>query len=478
MSADAPAANDYVQALQNPKRVFSTPVLQQAAFVEDSMGMPMAVRGASAAVFQARVEGMDCALRCFLRIGASSEHRNDLVGRYLAQSGVANVVRPDWLDNEVKVKGTYWPVLRMEWVDGELLSEYVGRLVTTGDYAGLQELAGKWLSLMNDLEARSIGHGDLQHGNVLVDRRSGQLRLIDLDGAWVPSVSGMAPPHELGHPNYSHPLRSQAHWGQHMDTFSALVIYLSIVALASDRYLSIDSNTGPRGLWSDFHSGENLLFKKEDFELVGRTPIWTRLAYLDNRWVGQLLRVLESYCAPGFASNVAFSQALRDAAGVFPWMPPPAVQSAPRQSVVVDNSGTVWGTQGQERVLVSEPPRQFSQPVPPATQTRKVGWWFAISVIIAIAELAAFGSAKSNSNGATLFLVAFCLTLVAVVIMLIWLISATNRARAAAVANAPPAMMGPPMTAPPVGPPPMTSSPGSPPPLNTGPQPGVPNWRQ
>jgi hypothetical protein len=256
-----------------------------------------------------------------------------------------------------------------------------------------------------------------------------------------------------------------------MDTFSALVIYMSIVALASDRYLSIDSNSGPRGLWSDFHSGENLLFKKEDFELAGRTPIWSRLAYLDNRWVGQLLRALETYCAPGFASNIPFSQALRDSAGLFPWMPPPAVGAARPQSVVVDNSGTVWGTQGQEQVLVVEPPRKFSQPVPPATQTRKVGWWFAISVVIAIAELAAFGSAKSNSNGATLFLLAFCLTLVAVVIMLIWLISATNRARA--VAQAPPAMVPPAMVPPPMGAPPV-----APPPLNTGPQPGVPNWRQ
>jgi hypothetical protein len=472
MSADAPAANDYVQALQNPKRVFTSPVLQQAAFVEDSMGMPMAVRGASAAVFQARVEGTDCALRCFLRIGASSEQRNDLVGRYLAQSGVANVVRPDWLDNEVKVKGSYWPVLRMEWVDGELLSDHVGRLVTTGDYAGLQDLAGKWLSLMNDLEAHSIGHGDLQHGNVLLDRRTGQLRLIDLDGAWVPPVAAMPPPQELGHPNYSHPRRSQAHWGPHMDTFSALVIYLSIVALASDRYLSIDSDTGPRGLWSDFHTGENLLFKKEDFDLAGRTPIWSRMAYLDNRWVGQLLRVLESYCAPGFAADTAFSQALRDAAGLFPWMPPPAVQAARPQPVVVDNRGTVWGAQGEEQVLVVEPPRKFSQPAP-AAQTGKVAWWFAASVVIAIAELVAFASAKSNSSGATLFLIAFCLTLVAVVIMLIWLIADTNRTRAAAVAKAPPPMTPPTMT-----PPPMAQPPAGPPPLNIAPRPGVPNWRQ
>ncbi|HET6873356.1 MAG TPA: hypothetical protein VFH70_01160, partial [Acidimicrobiales bacterium] len=187
-----------------------------------------------------------------------------------------------------------------------------------------------------------------------------------------------------------------------------------------------------------------------------------------NRWVGQLLRVLESYCAPGFASNATFSQALQDAAGLFPWMPPPAVQAARPQPVVVDNRGTVWGTQGEERVLVVEPPRKFSQPVPAASQTRKVGWWFAISVMIAIAELIAFGSAKSNSSGATLFLVAFCLTLVAVVIMLIWLIADANRTRSAAVANAPPTMMPPPMAQPPVGPPP----------LNTGPRPGVPNWRQ
>jgi hypothetical protein len=462
--ADAPAANDYVQALQNPRRVFRSATLQAAEFTQDAMGMPLAVRGASAAVFRARVEGVDTALRCFLRLGASSEQRSDLLGGYLARCGVTSIVRPEWLDAEVRVKGTQWPVLRMEWVDGDLLSYHVGRLVTAGDAAGLLDLAGRWLALVQQLETARIGHGDLQHGNVLVDRRSGQLRLIDLDGAWVPPIAPMPPPHELGHPNYAHPGRSPGDWGPAVDSFSALVIYLSLLALAFDPYLSVDSRSGPRGLWSDFHNGENLLFTREDFQRPGQTPVWSRIGYLGQPWVGQLLGVLDRQCRATVPPRVAFSQALRDAAASPPWVPAVAGPPAEPARVVVDNSGTVWGAPGRGRVVVETPAYKWSQPTgaPPATRFRV---WLIGSAAAAAASLVTF-----LANHSTFFLAAAVLLAVGAGVVGFWLLNQRSKAPAAAPvpATAPPHPVH--GWAPASGPPP-TSGPGYLPPV---PGPGWP----
>src|SRR3989440_7456000 len=48
--------------------------------------------------------------------------------------------------------------------------------------------------------------------------------------------------------------------------FSALVIYLSLAALERDVTL-----------WERFHTGDNLIFVREDFQQLGRSAIWQQL---------------------------------------------------------------------------------------------------------------------------------------------------------------------------------------------------------
>jgi cell division protein FtsI/penicillin-binding protein 2 len=51
------------------------------------------------------------------------------------------------------------------------------------------------------LQQADFAHGDLQHGNILVDTSS-TLRLVDFDGSWISGFQGDPPPREPGHPNY------------------------------------------------------------------------------------------------------------------------------------------------------------------------------------------------------------------------------------------------------------------------------------
>ena len=176
-----PAAGDYYKAVQAPSRCFTVPKLQAAEFVWDSLG-PTLARGSSAVVFQASVDGRPQALRCYIREDASSRDRYSALDAYLAGHDLSPYVSgTTWLDGAITVNRSPWPVLTMEWINGRTLNEYVDFLVSGSNTAALTTLAGRWRELVALLQRSEFAHGDLQHGNVMVDQE-GQLRLVDFDG--------------------------------------------------------------------------------------------------------------------------------------------------------------------------------------------------------------------------------------------------------------------------------------------------------
>jgi hypothetical protein len=302
-----PAAGDYYKAVQAPSRCFTVSKLQAAEFVWDSLG-PTLARGSSAVVFQASVGGRPQALRCYIREDASSRDRYSALDAYLAGHDLSPYVSgTTWLDGAITVNRAPWPVLTMDWIDGRTLNEYVDFLVTGSNAAALTTLAGRWRELVALLQRREFAHGDLQHGNVMVDQ-DGQLRLVDFDGVWIPQLTGQPPPTEYGHPNYQHPLHHN--WDRWLDTFSALVIYLSLVALSKDP-----------ALWLALYNSKNLLFAKTDFFPPFKTEAWKQLAALRDPQVDELARKLQECCDPLWVSNRSLEATLEQPATA-PALPP------------------------------------------------------------------------------------------------------------------------------------------------------------
>ena len=306
-----PAAGDYYKAVQAPARVFTVPKLQAAEFVWDSLG-PTLARGSSAVVFQASVDGRPQALRCYIRNDASSRDRYSALGAFLAGHDLSPYVSAaTWLDGAIQVNRATWPVLTMDWIDGRTLNEYVDFLVSSSNAAALTTLAANWRELVALLQRSEFTHGDLQHGNVMVDQ-VGRLRLVDFDGVWIPPLAGQSPPTEFGHPNYQHPL--QHSWDRWLDTFSALVIYLSLVALGKNP-----------GLWLALYNSKNLLFAKSDFFPPFQTEAWKQLAALGDPQVGELARRLQECCDPDWVSTQSLEMTL-DQQAVAPVQPPIPVE--------------------------------------------------------------------------------------------------------------------------------------------------------
>jgi eukaryotic-like serine/threonine-protein kinase len=323
-----PAAGDYYKAVQAPARVFTVPKLQAAEFVWDSLG-PTLARGSSAVVFQASVEGRSQALRCYIRNDASSRDRYSALDAYLAAHDLSPYVSgTTWLDGAIQVNRATWPVLTMDWIDGRTLNEYVDFLVAGSNAAALTTLAAKWRELVALLQNSEFTHGDLQHGNIMVDQ-AGRIRLVDFDGVWIPQLAGQPPPTEFGHPNYQRPM--QHVWGRWLDTFSALVIYLSLTALGKDP-----------ALWLALYNSKNLLFAKNDFFPPFKTDVWKQLAAMGDTQVDELVRRLQECCDPDWVSTKSLEMIL-DQQAVTPARQPIPVEQRWWEKKPVAASGSAVG---------------------------------------------------------------------------------------------------------------------------------------
>jgi hypothetical protein len=95
----------------------------------------------------------------------------------------------------------------------------------------------------------------------------------------------------VGHFNYQHPERIRSgYYQENADAFSALVIYLSLLALKTDPELWNTPRNTPH------HSGENLIFSANDFKNPGLTLLWNRLNKSPDAEVQRLTAVLENFC--------------------------------------------------------------------------------------------------------------------------------------------------------------------------------------
>lgn len=286
-----PGPEEYIRAVQDPRSAFRDAALRRATFAVDPvLHVPMPASGTSAVVFRAEVDGRERALRFFTRDAADPARYIGLGPALASGELAAAVVEPRWRDEAIRVGGRRWPMVDMEWVEGRTLDVYVAHLAERGDARSLTALAVEWRSLIATMQREQFAHGDLQHGNVLIDT-SGALRLVDLDGSWSADVAGRPAPSELGHRNYQHSTRR---WGRWMDTFPGLVVYTALVCLAKD----------PR-LWEPSTTDDRILFDAEDLAPPFATDTWRALDRLSDPDVERMLAVLRDCCRPDWTASTS-----------------------------------------------------------------------------------------------------------------------------------------------------------------------------
>ncbi len=281
-----PTPQDYNEAIQSPQISFSDPDLRQGVVEVTSLGLPKPITGGFASVYHVKCKNRDWAVRCFLREFQDQQERYGAISKHLRSAKSPYIVGFEFLAQGIRVKGRWYPILKMEWVRGELLNSYIRKHLGQPD--AFRELANRWMTMIRALRAAGIAHGDLQHGNILVV--NGDFRLIDYDGMFVPALNGRFS-NEVGHRNYQHPQRTEFDFGPTIDNFSAWVIYVSLIAL------SIDS-----GLWTQMKAGDEcLLFRREDFEEPFASQHLSLLSTHRDQRLGALVGLFQSilYRGPG-----------------------------------------------------------------------------------------------------------------------------------------------------------------------------------
>lgn len=265
-----PTPSDYQEAVQFPETAFFDADLQEAEPDTNALGLPQPITGNFAAVFpMTDAVGRRWAVKCFLTRVEDQQSRYHAIDRHLDAHDLSQMVAFDYQEHGIRVDGSAYPILKMEWVDGIPLNRYVATHLDAPDV--LRALAEAWRTLLADLEAARIAHGDLQHGNVLVaDTGAGPtLRLVDYDTMYVPALRGHSSA-EVGHRNYQHPDRTEADFGPHLDRFAGLVIYTALQACIADP-----------ALWERYDTGENLLLRADDFYDPAASPVVQNLSNIE-----------------------------------------------------------------------------------------------------------------------------------------------------------------------------------------------------
>ncbi len=272
-----PTPQDYNEAVQNSDLSFSDQELKSGQPTLTAHGLPRPFTGAFASVYRVQCKEKDWAVRCFLRNFADQQERYLRISEHLSIADLPYTVRFDFLSEGILLYGRWYPILKMEWTDGQHLNEFIESNLF--NRACLEEYAEKWRLMMRRLMECGIAHCDLQHGNVLVCNND--FKLVDYDGMYVPALAGLGS-NELGHRNYQHPGRTKDHFGPYLDHFAAWVVYVSL------RCVGIDP-----ALWRLLGGGDEcLLFCKADFTDPGRSLAFATLEQHQSTEIRQLARIL------------------------------------------------------------------------------------------------------------------------------------------------------------------------------------------
>ena len=267
--------NDIINSVQVPQLVKDS-FFQNGILEKDHRDRPIHYSGGFAIVFVFNVNGEKWAFRCWRNQPEKDiAHRLETLSEEFKKINLQYFCDFTFEPKGIVVNGSLYPTTRMRWIEGQKLNEYIYQ--HKSDTEILKKLADDFKNMCNNLHERRIAHGDLQHGNILVDEK-GKIYLIDYDSMFAPSLEKERDIIK-GKEDYQHPNRNGNEYANcKLDYFSELVIYISLLAISEEPTLADKY---------DIENAERLLFQKDDFSDIRNSNI-----YKDINNLSQQLREL------------------------------------------------------------------------------------------------------------------------------------------------------------------------------------------
>ena len=261
-----PLISEYVKAIQDAgdnleQLAYLTPVL-------DDHGEPYRSSGAFAVVFkmQDKSTGKCYALKCFTeeQEGRADAYRQIADELDLLDSPYITSVK--YMEKELFVgsqcEEDEFPVLLMDWVEGETMEAYIAS--NYHNQSAMSLLCYRFGKMAAWLRTQSFAHGDIKPDNIIV-RPDGSLTLVDYDGMFVSSMKGCKSP-TIGTKDFSHPLRTVDDFDETIDDFSLASIALSLKAI------SMKST-----LLDIYGASDRLLFSENDYRNPSNSKVISAL---------------------------------------------------------------------------------------------------------------------------------------------------------------------------------------------------------
>lgn len=266
---------------------------------QGSYERPWGIEGGFAVVYKFRTKsGRMRALRCYrVTMNDDTQFRYERLSPYFrtyVPSITTNFTyhRDAILVKEQgKLQPQIFPLIEMDWIEGDTLIERVETLCQQRNTPALGRLSQEWLRVLKMMQQAHIAHGDLAGVNVMV-RDDATLVLIDYDGVYIPPLAGL-PQTLLGQVDYQHPAVAQRAYDEHMDDFSALVIYTALLALSVQPTLWFSFNRhDAAGKLQD----TNLLFTQDDFKRPQQSALFQALEDLGDQRLSAFTQALKRTC--------------------------------------------------------------------------------------------------------------------------------------------------------------------------------------
>jgi hypothetical protein len=253
---------DYQEAVQNPRNAFTDPDLKVGSVTMTPLGLPLALSGGFALTYTVQSGQGKFAVRCFHRQVPQAQDCYAQISAKLRSLASPYFVEFDFQPGGIRIHGRPYPVVKMDWAEGETLGIHLDR--SSLGPAALGTLRQNFAALAEFLERNNIAHGDIQNENVIVSGNA--LRLIDYDGMFVTGMSeGQGS--EVGHKNFQHPGRTTKLFGPTMDRFSFIVLDVSLEAMQGDASLHRKFREG----------GNAIIFKANDFADPSSSEVFRKL---------------------------------------------------------------------------------------------------------------------------------------------------------------------------------------------------------
>src|SRR5688500_3487083 len=125
-----PTPQDYNEAVQNPGFAFTDQDLRSGSPGLNSLGLPQPICGGFACVYKIRSGSRVWAARCFLSEVRDQQTRYEAISRHLERARLPQMVPFTFLSNGIRLQGKTFPLLKMEWVQGETLDAYVKKHIS------------------------------------------------------------------------------------------------------------------------------------------------------------------------------------------------------------------------------------------------------------------------------------------------------------------------------------------------------------